>query len=90
MGVFQKYGLIQFEFFEKPASANYFQTERENTYDYFLMIYITKLQIQSKFRFGSDARRFTPPKQKIWLVLTKPYCLVANQMGEFCEKVALN
>ena len=24
-------------------------------------------------------------KQKIWLVLSKPYCLVANQTQEFCE-----
>ena len=24
-------------------------------------------------------------KQQIWLVLTKPYCLVTNQRGEFCE-----
>ena len=28
---------------------------------------------------------FMPPKQKIWLVLAKPYCLVANQKQEFCD-----
>ena len=63
--------------FWKHMGANYFQIKREKSYDFFLIRYITKLQ--SKFRFGSDACIFTPPKQKIWLVLTKPYCLVANQ-----------
>ena len=53
---------MQFELFEKPSSANYSQVEREKSYDYLLIIYITKLQIQSKFRFGSEAHVFTPPK----------------------------
>ena len=41
---------MQFYLLEKPTSANYFQVEREKSYDYILIIYLTKLQIQSKFR----------------------------------------
>ena len=53
---------MQFELFEKPMSVNYFHIEGEKSYDYFLIVYITKLQIQSKFWFKSDACVFTPPK----------------------------
>ena len=32
---------MEFELFEKRSSANYFQSEREKSYDFFLVIYIT-------------------------------------------------
>ena len=61
---------MQFELFEKHTSANYFQIEREKTYDYLLIIYMRKIRekscdyflilniikLQSKFRFVGDAR----------------------------------
>ena len=41
-------GRTEFELFEKPTSANYFQIEREKSYDYFSITYIRKLRFQSK------------------------------------------
>ena len=38
---------MQFERFEKPSVQIYFQIERENSFDYFFITYITNLQ--SKF-----------------------------------------
>ena len=91
------YGECNLSFLKNKRSANYFQIERENWYDYFLIMYITKLQCKMRFgvahaysRHRITSTSFTPPKQKIWLVLTKPSCLVANQKPEFCEYIALN
>ena len=63
---------MQPELFDKPTRTYYFQIEREKSYDYFSIIYITKLEILSKFRSENDVHRFAPPKKKIWLTLPNP------------------
>ena len=65
-------GQMQPELFEKPTRTYYFQIEREKSYDYFSIIYITKLEILRKFRSENDVHRFAPPKKKIWLALPNP------------------
>ena len=91
------YGECNLSLLKNTRSANYFQIEQEKSYDYFLIMYITKLQCKMRFgvahaysRHQITSTSFTPPKQKIWLVQTKPSCLVADQKPEFCEYIALN
>ena len=66
----------------------YFRNKRENSWHYFWITYITKLQ--SKFccanwqncwklqNFGLLTLQIMPPKEMILLVLTKPCCLSPN------------
>ena len=71
-------GECSLTFLKNLSSANYFQSERKKSYYCFLMIYITKLKIQSKFRCDSDTHVFAPQKHVNKFHATKTKDLVGS------------
>ena len=69
------------------TNSHLFQIAREKSCDYFLIMYIGKFEIVERITQSGkncaieDASLIW--KQKIWLALTKPYCLLANHNPEF-------